>query len=345
MFPVLCSSVVPIYRLDELGSATLVLSRPALAGIYAGHIRWWNDSAIQSTNSVALPSLPIRIVYQNELSAVTNMFLTALNKFMPGFPIAASSMPTWPLGSYAAYGSGTGVTGVSAAVLTVDGSIGYAPQSNAIAAGVNIASIINWANQTVTATSASITAAITEISSGYSSAKRQTQQLDYTDGHGAQSWPIPLLDSLLIDMVNSRGTCHQRAAVVEFWTWYYTSSVPAALLAQRQYATIPAFLQSQIDPVTTLQTTLMCRGSPALTVTSASSRLLGTSSGTKFLSTLFSQAYLSVDETVSWQPLVSDDELVLDQVLNAEVDVGFFIPGQHSCTQRSHDMCAAVAYC
>ena len=327
-FPAMCSAVVPIYRLDELSSAPLVLSRPALAAIYAGHVTWWNDSAIQSTNTATLPSLPIRVVYQNELSAVSSMFLTALNKFLPGFPIVASSLPTWPLGSYAAYGSGTGQTGVSAAVLTVDGSIGYAPQSNALAAGVHMAHMINWANQTVSPTSASITAAVTEVASGYSQIKRQTAQLDYTDGHGAQAWPIPILVNLLLDMVNSRSTCHQRAAIVDFWTWYFTSSVPAALLAQRQYSTIPAFLQTQLDPVTALQTTVMCRGSPAFTATSASVRLLGTASSTQFLVNLLSQAYLSVDDSVSWQPQTGDDELVMDQVLNAELDIGFFIPGQ-----------------
>ena len=329
LFPVLCSAVVPIYRLDALTGATLVLSRASLAGIYAGSITWWNDSAIQLTNNGVLPALPIRVVYQGELSAVTSMLLTALNKFEPGFPIPASSLPTWPLHSYAANGSGTGVTGVSAAVLTVDGSIGYAPQSNALAAGVSVASMVNWAGQTVEATSWSITAAITEVSSSYVSIQGATQQLDYTDGHGAQSWPIPILGNLLVDMVASRGTCHQRAAVVEFWQWYYTSSIPAGLLATRQYATIPAFLQSRLSPVQTLQTELMCRGSPATTVQEASGRTLATSSGAGFLNTLFSQAYLFVDSTVSWQTQFSDDQLALDQVVSAEVDIGFFIPGLH----------------
>ena len=330
MFPVLCSSVVPIYRLDGLVGATLVLSRAALAGIYAGSITWWNDSVVQATNSVALPSKRIRVVYQNELSAVNSIFITALSKFQPGFPVKASSTPTWPLASYAAYGSGIGVTGVSAAVLTMDGSIGCAPQSNALAVGVNIASLVNWAGQTVVATPASVTAAITEITAGYSVVHAQTLQLDYTDGHGALSWPICILTNLLVDMSNSRGTCHQRAAVVAFWTWYYTSSVPAGLLAQRQYSPIPAFLLSQLDPVDALQTQLMCRGSPAYTVASASARTLGVSNSGKFLLQLFSQGYESVDDSIEWQVQPSGDELVMDQLLSAEVDVAFFTPGQTS---------------
>ena len=328
-FPVLCSSIVPIYRLDSL-SGTLVLSRAALAGIYAGRITWWNDTRIQSTNTGTLPTLPIRVVYQGELSAVSQIFLTALSKFISGFPITPSSLPIWPLGLYAAYGSGTGVTGVSAAVLTVDGSIGYAPQSNALAAGVKFASIINWANQTIAATSSSITAAITEVASGYTSVKRQTQQLDYTDGHGALSWPIPILSNLLVDMVNSRGTCHQRATVVEFWTWYYTSSVPAGLLANRQYSTIPSFLLTQLNPVEALQTSLLCRGSPATTIVSATARSLSVSTGSQFLSALLANAYLSVDSSVGWATRLADDELVMDQVINAETDIGFFIPGQRT---------------
>ena len=171
------SALVPIYRLDSL-SSTLVLSRSALAGIYAGQITWWNDSRIQSTNTGTMPQQPIRVVTENQLSINNQILLTAMNKFQSGFPIAPSSTPTWPFRSYAAYGSGTGVTGVSAAVLTVDGSIGYAPLANALAAGVNVASMINWANQTVSATTSSITAAITEVASGYTATKRQTLQLD-----------------------------------------------------------------------------------------------------------------------------------------------------------------------
>ena len=336
-FPALCSAVVPIYRLDAL-NGPLLLSRQALAGIYAGDIRWWNDSAIQSINGGTLPVLPIRVVYEDELSDVNLVFLTALNKFHSEFPVAASSTPTWPVASYAAHGSGTGVTGVSSAVLTVDGSIGYEPQSYALASGVKIASMLNWANHTVTATPFSVTAAITEVASGYTAIKQPTQQLDYTDGHGALSWPIPILSNLLIDLTNSRGTCHQRTAVVEFWSWFYTSSVPAGLLASRQYATIPAFLYSQLDPVSALQTTVHCRGHLVGTVVSATARRLSTSTGAQFISSLLANAYRSVDDSVSWQTEVNDDELVMDQVINAETDIGFFIPGQREIC--SYCLCA-----
>ena len=138
---------------------------------------------------------------------------------------------------------------------------------------------------------------------------------------------MTILSNLLIDMTNTRGTCHQRAAVVNFWTWYYTSSMPAGLLANRQYATIPAFLNTLYNPAATLQTSLMCRGSPALTISSATSRTLSTSTGTQFISALLANAYLSVDDTVSWQTEVTDDELAMDQVINGETDIGFFIPG------------------
>ena len=330
LFPVLASALVAVYRLDALGTATLVLSRQALAAIYAGNVRWWDDPAIQSTNLATMPHQVIRVVFDYEPSDVSLIFSTALNHFQSGYPVAASTLPDWPTHLYLDWDIATGVTGVPAMVLNEDAAIGFAAQSNALAVDVSIASMINWANQTVAATSATITAAITEKTSGYSAIKRQTEQLDYTDGHGAMSWPIPILSNLLVDMTNSRATCHQRAALVEFWSWYYMSSVPATLLANRQYSPIPAFLQSQLDPVSALQTSLMCRGSPAVTVVSASSRTLSTSTGTQFLSTLLAEAYTSVDASVSWEAAVYDDELVMDQVINAETDIGFFIPGQHT---------------
>jgi hypothetical protein len=49
---------------------------------------------------------------------------------------------------------------------------------------------------------------------------------------------------------------------------------------------------------------------------------------------------------VSWQPQSTSDELAMDQVLNAEVDIGFFIPGQTRSllALRSHGLCR-VARC
>ena len=73
LYPILASGVAPIYRLDAFTAtgAVLVISRAALAAIYEGQLTWWNDSRLQSTNSlVTLPAQRINVVYHNESLAL-----------------------------------------------------------------------------------------------------------------------------------------------------------------------------------------------------------------------------------------------------------------------------------
>ena len=131
MFPAMCFAVVPIYRLDALGaqSAQLVLDRPTLAKIYLGVITWWNDSAIAATNAaLTMPAQRIILVLPSSGVSTTAVWTTALGKFYAPFAAAipSSSSPVWPTSAYYRSMPVIGPTAQASAVISNDGSIGYA---------------------------------------------------------------------------------------------------------------------------------------------------------------------------------------------------------------------------
>jgi phosphate transport system substrate-binding protein len=65
-FPVLLDAVVPVYNLPQVKEA-LQFDGEALAGIFTGRIKRWNDPALARLNpGVALPGLAISVVHRSD---------------------------------------------------------------------------------------------------------------------------------------------------------------------------------------------------------------------------------------------------------------------------------------
>ncbi len=120
--------------------------RPAsLAGIFAGRITRWNDSAIKADNpSASLPGSGIQVVHRSDGSGTTQVFTDYLKEVAPEvwtFP----SGKDWPSGT-----AGTGAKGsdgVTAAVKQSVGAIGYAEPSYPKQALLGIATVRNEAGR------------------------------------------------------------------------------------------------------------------------------------------------------------------------------------------------------
>ena len=129
MYPTMASALVPIYRVDALGTDApqLVLTRTVLSQIYMGEITWWNDSAIAATNpALTFPHQRITLVLPPGGSP-NRIFTTALSKFYAPFnhTIGVSSAPVWPYASYYAHITASDVAGQAATVIANDGSLAY----------------------------------------------------------------------------------------------------------------------------------------------------------------------------------------------------------------------------
>ena len=329
MFPIFCYALVPIYRLDGLGAQApqLILTRPVLAQIYLGLITWWNDTAIQQCNPAqTMPAQRITMVIPASGVSSTTTWTTALGKFYPGFnntiPISAS--PSWPKTKYYKAVTFTGPYGQGSAVMSIDGSLGYSLHSIALVLQNNVAAMVNAAGSVVQASVSSVTFAAVEL--GTATRQRTTSAMDLTDATGSSAWPISIMSFLLMDTSYSRSTCHVRAAVVQFWLWFYSSSIAVQLLGTRQYAPVPSIVLTQLNVQAQLSTNILCRGAIALPAASTSVRTIGAPVSVAFLSTLFAALYASQDSSVLWQVQQNPDQLLLSQFLDAEIDIAFVNP-------------------
>lgn len=85
------------YNLPEMKSP-LKLSGPALAGIYLGKIKTWQDPEIKKDNPGAtLPNHPVVVVHRSDGSGTTNIFTTFLAKVSPEWQKIGKGMSvSWP---------------------------------------------------------------------------------------------------------------------------------------------------------------------------------------------------------------------------------------------------------
>jgi phosphate transport system substrate-binding protein len=122
------------------GVPDLKLSPEAVAGIFAGKIKTWNDQAIKNDNAgVTLPSTGIQVVHRSDGSGTTAAFTGYLTAVAPTVWTAGAAKDVpWPTGLGA-----KGSDGVTAAVKQTAGAIGYAEVSFAKGSALGIASIKN----------------------------------------------------------------------------------------------------------------------------------------------------------------------------------------------------------
>jgi phosphate transport system substrate-binding protein len=112
-----------VVNLDGIRPGQLKITGEALAGIYLGKIKKWNDPAIAGLNpGAALPGSDITVVHRSDGSGTTFVFTNYLSKVSPDWKskVGESTSVSWPAGI-----GGKGNEGVAAQVQRLKGSIGY----------------------------------------------------------------------------------------------------------------------------------------------------------------------------------------------------------------------------
>jgi phosphate transport system substrate-binding protein len=121
-FPSVVGAVVPVVNLPGLPS-DIAFTPEALAGIYLGKIKRWNDPILTRTNrGLRLPDLDIAVVHRADGSGTSYAWTDYLSKTSPEWKaqVGTSLAPKWPVGRAA-----NGNDGVSKQVKEQSGSIGY----------------------------------------------------------------------------------------------------------------------------------------------------------------------------------------------------------------------------
>ena len=141
------------------GVSDLKLSPETLAGVFAGKIKTWDNSAIKADNSGAtLPSTGIQVVDRSDGSGTTSALTSYLTAVAPTIWTygAAKDVP-WPAGQGA-----KGSDGVTAAVKQTAGAIGYSEVSYPKGSGLGIAAIKNASGSFVLPDAKNVAAALAE---------------------------------------------------------------------------------------------------------------------------------------------------------------------------------------
>src|SRR6185312_7026832 len=98
--PLVMGAVVPTYYLDE-AKEPLKFSGPALADIFLGKIKKWNDPALQELNpGVSLPDKDIVVVHRSDGSGTTYIWVDYLAKVSPEWKkrVGVATSVNWPTG-------------------------------------------------------------------------------------------------------------------------------------------------------------------------------------------------------------------------------------------------------
>jgi phosphate transport system substrate-binding protein len=145
--PMVGGALVAAYNIPGVGPE-IRLSRLALANIFLGKIKNWNDPLLAGLNPrVTFPDLPITVVHRSDGSGTTDIFTTHLNAISPEWKqkVGRGSSVNWPTGVGA-----RGNEGVSEQIKQISGSIGYVEFGFAKLNNLNIARLENRAGKFVT---------------------------------------------------------------------------------------------------------------------------------------------------------------------------------------------------
>jgi phosphate transport system substrate-binding protein len=205
--------IVPVVDLDGITPGELTLDGPALAKIFMGEIKTWDDPAIKKLNpSVQLPSAAIAVVHRSDGSGTTFNFTNYLSKVSADWKskVGENTSVEWPAGIGA-----KGNEGVANNVMQTKASIGYVEFAYAKQNKLTFTKMVNKEGKTVEPTMASFQAAA--ANADWANAPGFYQIL--TDQPGAASWPITAATFIL--MQNKPQDPAAAKEALKFFEWAY----------------------------------------------------------------------------------------------------------------------------
>jgi len=198
-FATVVGAVVPIYNLKGL-ERPLNFTPEALAGIYLGKIRKWNDKALREANrGVRLPDSEIVVVHRSDGSGTTFVWTDYLSKVNEEWKgrVGAASTVQWPVGEGAERNEG-----VAAMVGKTASAIGYVEQVYALRHELSVGAVRNAAGS----------AAAGEM--------KQDFRVSITNAAGEDAYPI---SSFTWWLMPKEAGAEKRAAETELVQWMLTS--------------------------------------------------------------------------------------------------------------------------
>ncbi len=226
-FPTVLGGVVPVYNVPGVGE--LKFSPEALAGIFLGQIKKWNDAALAKDNpGVNLPNAEIVVVHRSDGSGTTFVFTDYLSKISPEWKssVGANTSVNWKTGL-----GGKGNEGVSGQVKQLPNSIGYVELLFAVQNKIAYGSIRNAAGAFVKADLETVT----DAAAGAAKNMPADFRVSITNSPGKKAYPISSFTWMLIpSKIPDAG---KAKTIKDFLKWMLTTGQQQA--AAMSYAPLP----------------------------------------------------------------------------------------------------------
>ncbi len=233
-FPTVLGAVVLSYNVP--GVMALKLTPDAIAGIFLGDVKKWNDAKIASANpGVKLPDSEIQVVHRSDGSGTSFIFTDYLSKVSPEWKskVGANTSVSWPVGL-----GGKGNDGVEGLIKQTPGSIGYVELFYAVKNKMAFADVKNAAGKFVTPSFKSVTDAAAS-----SKDMPDDFRASITNAPGAGAYPISSFTWLLIPSEIKDSA--KKNAITGFLQWMMTTGqkdceelayapLPKAVVAKEQ---------------------------------------------------------------------------------------------------------------
>jgi phosphate ABC transporter phosphate-binding protein len=205
-------AVVPIYNLKGV-TRDLYFTPQALADIYLGKVRRWNDPEIRQSNKGAhLPDAEIVVIHRSDGSGTSWVWSDFLSKVSPAWSSGVGRGMTlrWPVGSGAEHNDG-----VAEAVKRTPNAIGYVELSYAIQRGLSFGGVRNRAGEYIHADLDSLAEAA-KASGGDGEVPQSI-----TDSGDKYAYPIAAFTWIVVP--TKAADPQKKAAVLELLRWVLTT--------------------------------------------------------------------------------------------------------------------------
>jgi phosphate transport system substrate-binding protein len=217
--PVALGGVVITYNVPGV-HGHLRLDQDALAGIFLGTVKVWNDPAIARSNpGVDLPAIAIVVVHRADGSGTTYIFTDYLSSASPAWKAQVGKGKSVAWKAAASLGA-KGNEGVAGEIASAPGAIGYVELAYALATKMNYAALRNKAGAYIVPSMSSVQAAAAQ--------KATISPTDFSivDPGGAASYPIAGYSWLLVQSTPADAV--KGAALCQLVRWLLTDGQKVA---------------------------------------------------------------------------------------------------------------------
>jgi phosphate transport system substrate-binding protein len=243
-FPTVMGADVIVYNLPGV-SKELSFTPEAIAGIFLGTIKKWNDPELAKSNpGVNLPGSDIVVVHRSDGSGTTYVFVDYLSKVSKEWEtkVGRGTSVNWPVGL-----GGKGNEGVAGQIKQTPNSIGYIELIYAIQNKMAYGNVKNAAGKFIRPNTASVTAA----AAGALKEMPEDFRVSITNAPGKESYPISSFTWLLIPArIQDQA---KKKALVDFLRWMLDSDAQATAEGL-DYARLPqAVVAKEIKAISKIQ--------------------------------------------------------------------------------------------